>query len=225
MSMTDFALARRNMVESQIRPNDVTDRQLISALMDVPREQFVPAAMRDLAYIDEDVQLKDAGSEGGRRWLMEPMPFARLVQLADIGPNDLVLDIGCASGYSTAVLARLAESVVGLESDTELAGRAEAQLVDAGVGNAAIVTGDMPAGYPSQGPYDVIILEGSAETIPDGLFKQLRDGGRLIAAVAEGPIGKATLFRSIAGDISSRVAFDINIHKLPGFEKTPEFVF
>jgi protein-L-isoaspartate(D-aspartate) O-methyltransferase len=124
-----------------------------------------------------------------------------------------------------SVLARLAESVVGLESDTELAGRAETQLVEAGIANAAIVTGDMAAGYPSQGPYDVIVLEGSAEIIPNELFGQLRDGGRLVAGMAEGPIGKATIFRSIAGDVSSRVAFDINIHKLPGFEKTPEFVF
>lgn len=223
--MTDFALARRNMVESQVRPNDVTDRDLIAALMDVPRERFVPKAMRKLAYIDEDVPLKDAGSEGERRWLMEPMPFARLVQLAEIGPKDLVLDIGCGTGYSTAVLARLAESVVGLESDVELAGRAETRLVDAGVGNAAIVTGDMEQGYPSQGPYDVIILEGSVERIPEEIFKQLRDGGRLVAAVSDGPIGKATIFRSVAGDISPRVAFDINIQKLPGFEKKPEFVF
>jgi protein-L-isoaspartate(D-aspartate) O-methyltransferase len=223
--MMDFALARRNMVESQIRPNDVTDRELIAALMDVPRERFVPAAMRGLAYIDEDVPLRDASSEGGRRWLMEPMPFARLVQLAEIGQNDLVLDIGCATGYSTAVLARLAESVVGLESDAELASRAETQLVEAGVGNAAIVTGDLAEGYPSQGPYDVIILEGSVEQIPDAIFKQLRDGGRLVAAVTAGPIGKATLFRSIAGDISPSVAFDINIQKLPGFDKKLEFVF
>lgn len=223
--MMDFALARRNMVESQIRPNDVTDRELIAALMDVPRERFVPAAMRALAYIDEDVPLRDASAEGGRRWLMEPMPFARLVQLAEIGQTDLVLDIGCATGYSTAVLARLAESVVGLESDPELASRAETQLVEAGVGNAAIVTGDLAEGYPSQAPYDVIILEGSVEQIPDAIFKQLRDGGRLVAAVTQGPIGKATLFRSIAGDVSPRVAFDINIQKLPGFDKKLEFVF
>ncbi len=221
--MTDFALARRNMVESQVRTNDVTDRRLISALLEVPRERFVPASVRELAYIDEDVPLAATGA--GRRWLMEPMPFAKLVQLAGVAPGDLVLDIGCASGYSTAILARLGESVVGLEGDAELASLAESRLVEEGVGNAAIVTGDMTAGYDSQGPYDVIVLEGSVERIPPELFGQLRDGGRLVAAVKEGPIGKATLFRSVGGDISSRIAFDINIHPLPGFEKTPEFVF
>ncbi|MCT8974014.1 protein-L-isoaspartate O-methyltransferase family protein [Microbaculum marinisediminis] len=223
--MTDFSLARRNMVESQIRTNGVTDRRLIAALLEVPRERFVPATMRQLAYIDEDLPLKEGASAEDRRWLMEPMPFARLAQLAEIGPNDLVLDIGCASGYSTAVLARLAESVVGLEADADLASRAESRLVDEGVGNAAIVTGDMTAGYESQGPYDVIFIEGAVEQVPSALFAQLREGGRLVAAVADGPVGKATLFRSVGGDVSQWVAFDVNVHPLPGFEKTPEFVF
>jgi protein-L-isoaspartate(D-aspartate) O-methyltransferase len=223
--MTDFALARRNMVESQIRTNDVTDLDLIAAFLEVPRERFVPPAMRELAYIDEDITVKEGVAAKDRRWLMEPMPFARLVQLAEISKTDLVLDVGCATGYSTAVLARLAESVVGLESDDDLAERAEKQLVELGVGNAAIVTGDLAGGYPSQGPYDVIILEGAVEQIPDELFSQLRDGGRLVAAVVSGPIGKATLYRSIGGDISARVAFDVNIERLPGFDKAPEFVF
>lgn len=223
--MTDFALARRNMVESQVRPNDVTDRPLVAAMRDVPRERFVPAAMRDLAYIDEDIPLNDADASGGRRWLMEPMPFSKLVQLAEVMPTNLVLDIGCATGYSTHILARLAESVVGLESDADLSARAERLLVDEGVANAAIVSADMIGGYASQGPYDVIILEGSVEQVPEALFAQLRDGGRLVAAVVAGPIGKATLFRSIGGEISSRVAFDVNIEPLPGFEKAVEFVF
>jgi protein-L-isoaspartate(D-aspartate) O-methyltransferase len=221
--MTDFALARRNMVESQVRTNDVTDRSLITAMLEVPRERFVPASMRELAYIDEDIPLME--SAGARRWLMEPMPFTRLVQLAGIGRGDLVLDIGCASGYSTTVLSRLAESVVGLESDAELAARAERLMIDLGVANAAIVVGDMTDGYASQGPYDVIVLEGSVEEVPKSLFAQLRDGGRLVAPVSYGPIGKATLFRSIGGDISARDAFDINVHPLPGFERAPQFVF
>jgi len=223
--MTDFALARRNMVESQIRTNDVTDHRLISAFLEVPRERFVPPAMRELAYIDEDITVKEGDSAAARRWLMEPMPFARMVQLADISETDLILDVGCATGYSTAILARLAESVVGLESDEDLAERAENQLVDLGVGNAAVVTGELAQGYASQGPYDVIILEGSVEEIPAELFSQLRDGGRLVAAVANGPIGKATLYRSVGGDISSRIAFDVNVERLPGFQKAPAFVF
>lgn len=223
--MTDFALARRNMVESQIRTNDVTDHRLIAAFLEVPRERFVPSAMRELAYIDEDITVKEGDAAAARRWLMEPMPFARMVQLADISETDLILDVGCATGYSTAILARLAESVVGLESDEDLAERAENQLVDLGVGNAAVVTGELAQGYASQGPYDVIILEGSVEEIPAELFSQLRDGGRLVAAVANGPIGKATLYRSVGGDISSRIAFDVNVERLPGFQKAPAFVF
>ncbi len=223
--MTDFALARRNMVESQIRTNDVTDHRLIAAFLEMPRERFVPPSMRELAYIDEDITLKEGDSTSGRRWLMEPMPFARMVQLAGISDTDLVLDVGCATGYSTAILARLAESVVGLESDAELAEKAEKHLVDLGIGNAAVVTGDLAQGYPSQGPYDVIILEGAVEEVPAELFSQLRDGGRIVAAVARGPIGKATLFRSTDGSVSSRVAFDVNVERLPGFQKAPEFVF
>lgn len=223
--MMDFALARRNMVESQVRANDVTDRALVAAMRDIPRERFVPPSMRALSYIDEDVPLNGSDASGGRRWLMEPMPFAKLVQLAGITSSDLVLDVGCATGYSTAVIARLAESVVGLESDADLAARAERQLIDEGVGNAAIVIGDLAEGYASQGPYDVIVMEGSVEQIPAGLFAQLREGGRLVAAVVDGPIGKATLFQSTGGGVSSRVAFDVNVRPLPGFEKTPEFVF
>ncbi|MEJ8573326.1 protein-L-isoaspartate O-methyltransferase [Microbaculum marinum] len=223
--MIDFALARRNMVESQIRTNDVTDRALVAAFLEIPRERFVPAAMRDLAYIDEDITVKEGDRPGERRFLMEPMPFARLVQLAAIQPGDLVLDVGCGTGYSTAVLARVAESVVGLESDPDLAEKAERQLVDLGIGNAAVVTGDLVEGYASQGPYDVIVMEGAVERIPDALFAQLRDGGRLVAPVVHGPVGKATLFTSIGGDISSRIAFDVNVGRLPGFERTPEFVF
>lgn len=223
--MTEFAVARRNMVESQIRPNSVTDRRLIAALLEVPRERFVPASMRELAYIDEDIRLTEAVHGPGMRWLMEPMPFARLVQLAEIAPTDIVLDVGCATGYSTAVLARLAESVVGLECDSTLSARAESLLVEQGVANAAVVTGDLADGYPGQGPYDVIVLEGAIDDVPRALFAQLRDGGRLVAAIRQGPIGKATLYRSVGGIVSSWTAFDVNVRPLPGFEKSPAFTF
>ncbi len=223
--MMDFALARRNMVESQIRPNDVTDHRLIQAFLETPREPFVPPAMRELAYIDEDIPLTDPEVGNARRWLMEPMPFARLVALAEIRPSDLVLDIGCGTGYSAAILARLAESVVGIESDAALAEAADARLIEMGIGNAAIITGALSEGYPSQGPYDVIVLEGAVGEVPGGVLAQLRDGGRLVAPVTAGPVGKATLFCSSGGEISSRVAFDINVHPLPGFERKAEFVF
>lgn len=222
--MIDTALARRNMVESQVRTNNVTDRALIAAMLELPRERFVAPAMRDLAYIDEDLPLADTGA-GRERWLMAPMPFARLVQLAGVGAGDLVLDVGCGTGYSTAALARLGESVVGLESDPELSARADALMVDLGVGNAAVVTGDLALGYPGQGPYDVIVVEGAVEEVPATLLAQLREGGRLVAPVLHGPIGKATLFESIGGTVSSRIDFDINVRPLPGFRKAVAFVF
>jgi protein-L-isoaspartate(D-aspartate) O-methyltransferase len=223
--MTDFASARRNMVDSQIRPNAVTDRRIIAALLEIPREQFVPAGRRALAYIDEDLPISEVRAGGAARYLMEPMAFARLVQLAGIRSDDVVLDIGCAPGYSTAVLAHIADSVVGLESDPELAETAEAALVELGVANAAIVTGPLPDGYASQAPYDVIVLEGAVETIPDALFAQLRDGGRLVAVVQDGPVGKAMLYRSFGGHVSSRMAFNVSVRMLPGFERPPAFAF
>lgn len=221
--MVDFAQARVNMVKSQVRPSEVTDRRILNALLNLPRERFVPASRRPLAYVDEDIRLDDDDNEP--RWLMEPMHFARLVQLAEVGPKDLVLDVGCGTGYSTAVLGRLADSVVGLESRKALARTAETLMIELGIDNVAIVEGDLREGYPSQGPYDVIILEGAVEEIPEVLFSQLRDGGRLVAPIADGMVGKAALFRSIDGDVSRRVAYDMNVQRLPGFERPKTFVF
>lgn len=220
--MTDFAQSRINMVKSQVRPSEVTDRRILNALLNLPRERFVPASKRPLAYVDEDIRLDD---DDHPRWLMEPMHFARLVQLAEIGPKDLVLDVGCGTGYSTAVLGRLADSVVGLESSKSLGRTAETLMIELGIDNVAIVEGELTKGYPSQGPYDVIILEGAVEQIPDELFGQLRNGGRLVAPVVDGQIGKAMLFRSIDGDISRRTAYDMNVSRLPGFERPKTFVF
>lgn len=222
--MSDFELARRNMVESQVRTNNVTDRRLIAAMLEIPRERFVAPTIRELAYIDEDVPFAESGP-GRHRWLMEPMPFARLVQLAGVRPEDLVLDVGCGTGYSTAVLARLGESAVGLECEAELAARADQLLIELGIGNAAVLTGELSAGCPRQAPFDVIVLEGAVEVVPEALLRQLRDGGRLVAPVMHGPIGKATLFTKSGGEISSRVDFDINVQPLPGFRKAVEFVF
>lgn len=220
--MTDFAQSRVNMVKSQVRPSEVTDRRILNSLLNLPRERFVPSSRRALAYVDEDIRLND---EDDPRWLIEPMHFARLVQLAEIGPNDLVLDVGCGTGYSTAVLGSLADSVVGLESNEALARTAEELMIELGIDNVAIVEGALEEGYPSQGPYDVIVLEGAAEEIPQALFDQLRDGGRLVAPVVEGRVGKAMLYQSAGGDISRRVVYDMNVHRLPGFERPKSFVF
>lgn len=221
----DFDRARRNMIDSQLRPNGVNDRRVLGALLAVPRERFVPARRRPLAYIDEDLVVREAAAGAPARYLMEPMAFARLVMLADVRAGDLVLDVGCATGYSAAVLAQLADSVVGLDDDAELAAAAEAALVELGVANAAVVAGSLAEGYASQAPYDAIVLEGAVETIPQALFAQLRDGGRLVGVVQDGPVGRATLFQSVEGNISSRVAFNVSVRPLPGFQRPPAFAF
>jgi protein-L-isoaspartate(D-aspartate) O-methyltransferase len=223
--MEDFTVAREKMVDSQLRTEDVTDYAILTAMGEIPRERFVPARMRPLAYIDEDIRVKDASGATPARCLMEPAPFARLLQLAEIMPSDIVLDIGCATGYSTAVLARMANSVVAVEEDAELAAMASETLVDLGVANAAVVTGAMVEGYPSEGPYDVIFLGGAVEYVPDALFDQLKEGGRLIGVVGYGRAASATLFTRTDDDIGSRVAFNAHVCPLPGFAKPKAFVF
>ena len=223
--MEDFAQARTAMVESQVRPNDVTDRRLLAALTEIPRERFVPAARRAIAYIDEDILLKPADAERPARYLMEPMPFAKLVQLADVKPTDLVLDIGCGTGFSSAVLSRLADSVVALECDEELAAAANETLPELQIGNVAVVTGPLHEGYAGEGPYDVIVLNGAVSEVPDALFGQLKEGGRLVAIVAEEGRSLAWLFVCHGGRASGRPAFSASAKPLPGFAREEGFVF
>ncbi|MDP2124830.1 MAG: protein-L-isoaspartate O-methyltransferase [Parvibaculum sp.] len=221
--MTDFAAARHNMVESQVRVNAVTDGRVIDAMSAIPRERFVPQPRQSLAYMDEDIALTDGG--GSPRFLMEPRVFAKLAQLAAVGPDDLVLDVGCGTGYSTAVLSRLAGTVVALESDSELAARAAAALSDLGVDNAVVVTGALTEGYAKQAPYDVIFFSGAIGVIPEGFKAQLKDGGRIVAVLGDGISGRARIYVRAGDTLSGRDAFDANVQPLPGFVVTESFVF
>jgi protein-L-isoaspartate(D-aspartate) O-methyltransferase len=221
--MTDFAALRRMMVDGQVRTADVTDPRLLSAMLSVPRERFVPAEKAPLAYLDLDVLVSRPGAP--ERRLLKPMVLAKLLQMAEVGEADHVLDIGCATGYSTALLARLAATVAGVEEDSAIARRATEALAAAGIDNAKIVTGPLVRGYPDDAPYDVIVLEGSSEIAPEMLLDQLKDGGRLVCVLGRGPVGKATLYRRVGDELSGRPVFDAAPPLLPGFVKPAEFVF
>jgi protein-L-isoaspartate(D-aspartate) O-methyltransferase len=218
--MVDFAQARRTMVDSQVRPSDVTDLRLIAAMLDVAREQFVPAAHRAIAYLDMDVPV----GEGGRA-LLKPMVFSKLLQAAGVAEGDRVLDVGCATGYSAAVLARLAGEVVALEEDVALARIAGETLAASGVSNASVVSGPLHDGWQRGAPYDVIVVEGASEVVPAALLAQLKEGGRLVAVIGSGPMGKATIFRSGGGRASGQTLFDATAPLLPGFARPAAFVF
>ena len=222
--MSDSSLQRLNMVESQVRPSDVTDRRIIKAMLEVPREKFVPAALASMAYMDEPVPLT-ASNGSGIRYMLAPRTFAKLVQLAEIDAEAVVLDVGCAAGYSTAVLARLARRVTAVESDKGLAEQARRLLEELGIDNATVIEGRLVAGAPAGAPFDVIVLNGAVETVSPSLLEQLKDGGRLVAIVAEGPLCRAQVWRRTGKTFDARPAFDAGAAVLPGFERAAGFVF
>jgi protein-L-isoaspartate(D-aspartate) O-methyltransferase len=218
--MIDFATARRRMVDSQIRTNRVTDPDLLAVLGQIPRERFVPERLRGVAYVDEDLAVKPG------RYLMEPLVLARLLQIAEVGPSDRVLDVGCATGYSTAVLGRLAGSVVAVESDPELAARATELLAELGIDNAVVVVGPLAQGHVKQAPYDVILIGGSVPRVPESISAQLAEGGRLVAVLWEGDgVGRATLMTKTRGVLADRAVFDAATPALVGFAPEERFVF
>lgn len=218
--MADYATARLNMVEGQVRPNRVTDAGLIEAMSSLPRELFVPKGMRGMAYVDENLPI------GNDRFLIQPMVLARLLQEARITTSDVVLEIGCGPGYSTAVIARLANTVIGLECDPELAKAATGLFAQLGVDNTVVLEGPLPEGHAPQAPYQAIVLNGAVTAIPDVVLAQLSDGGRLVGVVrASSVVGKAVLVSRFGESFTERELFEASVPLLPGFEPRPAFQF
>lgn len=219
--MTDFALARRNMVEGQLRPNRVNDAGLLAALGELPRERFLPDGLRSVAYADDDVPL------GNGRFMMEPMVLARLIQVLQPQAGDKAMVLAAGLGYGAAILARLVQSVVAVEADVGLAEGARQVLRDVGVTGIQLVVGEAEQGAAASGPYDVILIEGAVHEVPKAIADQLAEGGRLATVVADpsGTLGVAHLFVKQGGVVSGRPLFDAGTPPLPGFARPARFTF
>ena len=218
--MMDFADARTKMVDSQVRPNDVTNHALINAMLTVPREEFVPSTRREFAYIDEDMALDVEG-----RYLMEPSAFAKLSQLADVKESDVVLVIGSGSGYGAAVLSTLCGSVVAVEENSVLAAQSERVLSSLGYDNVAVINSKHVDGSVREAPFDVIFIDGSVSHVPENLLAQLNNGGRLVVVRGEGNAAKAELFIRDGESFAHREVFNCAVKAIPGFERKAEFEF
>ena len=221
--MMDFDAAREQMVDTQVRPNSVSNHAVIGQFLSVPRERFVPEDRMALAYIDDDVAVAET-TEGDRN-IMNAMMLSKLVQFAEVQSTHFVLDIGCASGYSSAIFSGLAESVVAVEAHVDLVEKATNTLQDLGCDNVAVVTRPLTEGCPSEAPFDVIFLGGAVEVVPQTLFDQLRDGGVLVTVEGHGNAGRAMKYRKVGDVVSSEEGFNASVKPLPGFEKPREFVF
>jgi protein-L-isoaspartate(D-aspartate) O-methyltransferase len=221
--MIDAAQQRTSMVESQILTSDVTDRRILRAMGEVARERFVPPDLAALAYMDDAVPITPSAPGTVRRWLLAPRTFAKLLQLAEIGDADRVLDVGAGTGYGAAVLARFAKSVFALESDPALATAARANAAALDLTNLHVIEGDLANGWVDEGPYDVIVLEGSVPAAPVNLLDQLKDGGRLVGVIRRDGVGKAMIWRRLGRSLDQRTAFDAAATELPGFATAPEF--
>lgn len=207
------------MVDTQVRPSDVTKFPIIDALLSVPREDYVPDAKRDAAYIGENISI------GGGRVLLEPRTLAKMLDAADVQRTDVVLDLGCGLGYSTAVLAQMADFVVAVEDDSARADDAQQNLTSHGVDNAAVFEGPLAEGAAKNGPYDLIMLQGAVEDMPNALIDQLKDGGRIVAIFAEGALGVVRIGRKIDGAMNWRMSFNATAPVLTGFNKIAAFTF
>ena len=206
------------MVDTQVRPSDVTKFPIIDAMLATPREAYVPASLREAAYVGENLDI------GAGRTLLEPRTLAKMLDALAIEPNHVVLDLGCGLGYSTAIAAGMAEFVVGVEDDAARAEEAQALLSEHGVDNAAVMDGDLAVGAAKSGPYDIVMIQGAIEELPTAIADQMRDGGRVAAIFAEGQLGVVRIGHKIDGDISWRFAFNASAPLLTGFQKSASFV-
>ena len=221
--MSGFSTARQNMVDCQVRPSDVTDTRIIDAMLEVPREAFVPQNQRAMAYLDLDLDVSEGGS--AKRYLIKPAVTARMLQAAEIKDTDKVLVAGCATGYTAAVVAKFASQVTATESDPALAAKAKAALAELGLGNVTVGTAAVADGDQANAPYDVIVLNGATEIVPEGLYRQLREGGRLVGVFATTKPPRAVIVSHSHDDFGDRALFDAVAPVLPGLERRPAFVF
>jgi protein-L-isoaspartate(D-aspartate) O-methyltransferase len=221
--MSGFSTARQKMVDGQVRPSDVTDIRIIDAMIEVPREAFVPANQRAMAYLDLDLDVSEGAA--AKRFLIKPVVIAKMLQAAEIAETDNVLVVGCASGYAAAIVARLAAKVTATESDPSLAAKAKDVLAGIGLSNVTVQTAAAADGEASSAPYDVIVLDGATEIVPDRLYRQLKDGGRLVGVFAMTKPPRAMIVTRSHGDFGNRVLFDAVVPVLPGLERLPAFVF
>lgn len=222
--MSAFSSARQKMVDGQVRPSDVTDLGIIEAMLAVPRELFVPARQRALAYLDLDLDVSEGGAN--RRFLIKPAVTAKMLQAAGIGDGDSVLVAGCATGYTAALVAKLTTGpVTATEADPALAAKAKQVLAGLGLAAVTVRPADVAAGEPANAPYDVIVLDGATEIVPDRLYAQLKEGGRLVGVFAMTKPARAMIVTHSHDDFGNRALFDAAAPVLPGLERPPAFVF
>lgn len=221
--MSEFSTARQKMVDGQVRPSDVTDSRILDAMLAVPREDFVPVGLRPIAYLDLDIEVGGVGTT--KRHLIKPVVLAKMIQAASINETDRVLVVGCATGYSAAIIAHLAGGVVATESDPSLANAAKTNLSRLGITNVTIGNAEPAVGDAADGPYDVIVLDGATEIEPHTLYEQLKPAGRLVGVFAVTRPPRASLVTRSAGDFGSRVLFDASAPILPGLQRIPAFSF
>lgn len=223
--VADFAELRRKMVDNQIRTVDVTDLSVLEAFLTVPREDFIPEDTRALSYLDSDIIVCPAQNGLPACYSMGPASLAKLLQLAAVKSSDIVLDIGANSGYCTALLSKLARSVIALENNKALSERAAKILERNQYDNVVVIHGPLEQGYAVEGPYDLIFIEGSVDFIPEGIFDQMKDTGRLVVVEGQGNSGVARIYVKQDGIIAASCAFNLAVKPLPSFLKTPDFIF